>query len=120
LALGTLAATAACGGDRRVDSLVVGMPRDSALFVLTDTMVDSTTWIADSLPRIWRATPYFTDGQRIEIVWYSPSGEKRTPADTVPDEEVIPIVFIDGAVHGYGESALNGLYGRYRLPQNRY
>lgn len=97
------------------------MSRDSAVALLSGAPTDSAaTPYPDSLTRVWRSTPYLVNGQRIEIVFYSPSGEKRTATDTVPENEIVPVVIIDGKVLGYGRSALNDVYSRYPLPKNRY
>lgn len=119
--LGTALVAAACGGDARLDQVQPGIERDSVVQLLTQQAVgDSAPLNLDSLTNIWRSTPYFVNGQNVEIVFYSPSGEKRTPTDTVPENEIVPVVIIDGKVVGYGRSALNDLYSRYPLPKNRY
>lgn len=111
----------ACGGDSRVREVQTGMSRDSALATLTGTpLAEADPLNADSLANVWRSTPYFVNGQRVEIVYYSPSGEKRTATDTVPDERIIPVVLVDGKVVGYGQSALDQIYERFPLPRNKY
>jgi hypothetical protein len=102
------------------------MSRDSALAMLTDSSVgaissvDPTGMQADSLSRVWRETPYLVDGKRVTIIWYSPTGEKRTATDTVPDERVIPVVLIDGRVTGIGRTEYDRVVSRYGLPKNKY
>lgn len=113
-----------CSGDSKAEQVQPGISRDSALQVLTQSAPASRdsgfSANADSLKNVWRNTPYLVDGKLIEIIWYSPSGEKRTARDTVPKERVIPVVVIDGKVVGVGRSALEKVYREHKLPQNKY
>lgn len=124
LALASLAAVAACdGGDARTEQVTAGMSRDSALTVLASGADEATTAggaVPDSLRNVWRKTQYLVDGQMIEVLWYSASGEKWTAADTVPKGRVIPVVLVDGKVVGTGRAAYDQVAERYRLPKNKY
>jgi len=114
---------AACGGDSRTEQIQPGLSRDSVLTVLGQPAgggsADSAVG-ADSLKNVWRRTAYFMEGKNIEIIWYSPSGEKRTATDTVPENRVIPVVLIDGKVVGVGRTVYDQTAELYRLPKNRY
>ena len=93
------------GGDERTEQVLPGMSRDSVLATLGSSVPGATAESAmgaDSLRNVWRRTQYLVDGVNIEVIWYSPSGEKWTAADTVPAERVIPVVLLDGKVAGVG------------------
>jgi hypothetical protein len=116
---------AACsGGDARTEQIQPGQSRDSVLALLSlpgnDPASGDSAAGADSLKNVWRRTGYFTQGKSIEIIWYSPSGEKRTPADTVPEGRVIPVVLIEGRVIGVGRNVYEQTAQLYRLPPNKY
>ena len=120
-----LFAMACFGSDERTEQVVPGMSRDSALAALRSplggegaTLADSMG--ADSLKNVWRRTQYLVDGTNIEVLWYSPSGERWTATDTVPEERVIPVVLIDSKVVGVGRSAYDRVAEAYKLPRNRY
>ncbi|NUQ11070.1 MAG: hypothetical protein HUU26_01915 [Gemmatimonadaceae bacterium] len=118
-----LGAAACAGGDERTEQVLPGMSRDSVLATLGSSVPGATAESAmgaDSLRNVWRRTQYLVDGVNIEVIWYSPSGEKRTAADTVPEERVIPVVLLDGKVAGVGRSAYDRVAETYRLPRNRY
>jgi hypothetical protein len=122
----TFAGLAGCsGGDARTEQIQPGLSRDSVLSVLgqpaaaTAATPDSAV-AGDSLKNVWRRTAYFTEGKHIEILWYSPTGEKRTAADTVPEGRVIPVVLIDGQVIGVGRNIYEQTAQLYRLPPNKY
>lgn len=116
-----VSAAACAGGDERTEQVVAGMSRDSALATISmGTPGGLETLGADSLRNVWRRTQYLMNGVNIEVIWYSPSGEKWMAADTVPEERVIPVVVLDGKVAGVGRSAYNKVAEAYNLPPNRY
>jgi hypothetical protein len=120
----------ACGDrDARTEKLEPGIGRDSALAVLSDGSVIDSARIpppgalvpaSDTLKNIWRRAEYLVDGQKIEVLFYSPNDEKWKATDTIPDERVIPVVIIDGKVYGTGRNAYDDAVAKYRLPKTRY
>lgn len=118
-----LVANACAGGDERTEKVLPGMSRDSVLNTLASEMGGTPGTPAadgDSLKNVWRKTQYLMNGVNIEVIWYSPSGEKWTAADTVPKERVIPVVLLDGKVAGVGRSAYSRVAEQYKLPPNKY
>lgn len=109
---------ACAGGDERTEQVVAGMSRDSAMATLNAETGGAPG--ADSLKNVWRRTAYLMNGVNIEVIWYSPSGEKWTATDTVPEERVIPVVLLDGKVAGVGRSAYSRVAEAYKLPPNKY
>ncbi|HEX9563365.1 MAG TPA: hypothetical protein VF981_05320 [Gemmatimonadaceae bacterium] len=122
--LAAFGALACNPGDQRTEQVVAGMSRDSALAVLASQMGEAATVEGsagpDSLKNIWRRTQYLVDGQNIEVLWYSQTGERWSATDTVPAGRVIPVVLVDGKVIGVGRSAYDQVAERYKLPRNRY
>lgn len=119
--LAAVVAFAACGEkDARTEQIQPGIDRDSALAILGSGTSGSTAAPEDSLKNVWRRTQYLVDGKSLEVIWYSPSGEKWTATDTVPEERVIPVVMVDGKVSGVGRVAYETLAAQYRLPKNKY
>ena len=126
----SMLALAACGdGDKRTQQLEAGVDRDSALALLSDGVrIDSSRMPApgalvpssDTLKNIWRRAEYLVNGQRIEVLFYSPNDEKWKATDTVPKERVIPVVIVDGKVYGTGRNAYDDAVAKYGLPKDRY
>lgn len=119
--VGAVMMLAACaGGDERTEQVQAGMSRDSVLAALGSGAAPTDSAAGDSLKNVWRKTQYLMNGVNIEVIWYSPSGEKWSAADTVPEQRVIPVVLLDGKVAGVGRSAYDRVAEVYKLPPNRY
>ena len=96
--LATLIAVAtltACG-DRNIKQLTVGITRDSVLKILA---LGSTA--TDSTPNVYREERYLYDGRFITLLMYSPTGKKEG-ADTLPEEQLIPVVLRNDTLMGWG------------------
>ena len=114
-------AAACADGDARTEKVVAGMSRDSALAALNAEVPGAADAAgADSLKHVWRRTAYLMNGVNIEVLWYSPSGEKWTATDTIPKNRVIPVVLLEGKVAGVGRSAYDRVAEVYKLPPNKY
>jgi hypothetical protein len=83
-------------GDRNIGKLTVGITRDSVLKVLA---IGSTT--TDSTPNVYREERYLQNGRFITLLMYSPTGKKQG-TDTLPEEELIPVVLRDDTLTGWG------------------
>lgn len=95
-------AAAACSSeapqDPRISQLTVGMRRDSALMVLTDTSKGG-----DSLANIYRREMYLFNARPLEILFYSPDGAKEGTT-TVAESTLTPVVLNESRVTGWGWS----------------
>ena len=72
--------------DARLESLAVGIPKDSAIKVMGGT------------PQ--RTDPYLTNGQYLEAMYFPMQG--KTGPDAVTDRKMSPVIAIDGKLAGWG------------------
>ncbi|MBV6521181.1 MAG: hypothetical protein MNPFHGCM_01308 [Gemmatimonadaceae bacterium] len=121
-----IVAAACTEGDARTREITVGIDQDSAFKLLgasdgKPAVIDSAGGIeADTLHNVWRRTRYVVSGRLIEFVYYSPSNEKWKMKDTIPENEVIPVVLIDGKVRGVGKANAETVAKFYGIPINSY
>ncbi|MGH7711200.1 MAG: hypothetical protein ACREOG_07945 [Gemmatimonadaceae bacterium] len=87
------AALVACG-DARLRELKVGMTRDSVLIALGSAPPDSEAFLFDK-------DQYIVDGKSIEVFYYDPKS-RLAFVDSVPGEELTPVVLLGGKVAGWG------------------
>jgi len=97
VALATLAA--ACR-DKRLDTLHVGMPRDSVLALINQGE-------SDSLARVYKQETYFLQNlkgnvQYGNILFYNRKGAKEADQPKLERDAATPIVLADGKVIGWG------------------
>ena len=92
----TVTTLAGCGGDRNIGQLTVGIARDSVLRILAQ---GSTA--TDSTPNVYREERYLYDGHFITLLLYSATGKKEA-TDTIPEEQLIPVVLRDDTLTGWG------------------
>ena len=83
-------------GDRNIRRLSVGIARDSVLKILAQ---GSTA--TDSTPNVYREERYLYDGHFITMLMYSSTGKKEG-TETIPEEELIPVVLRDDTLTGWG------------------
>lgn len=96
IGLGTLAALSLSGcGDKRIDNLSRGIPRDSALKVLAGGPT------GDSLANVYKQETYLYNSHLINVLLYNKEGLTEKAA-SVPDKELTPVVLIDNKVSGWG------------------
>ena len=91
----TLATLTGCG-DKNIAKLTVGIPRDSVIKILGQG--SSAT---DSTPNVYREERYLNEGHFITMLMYSNTGKKEG-TETIPDEELIPVVLVDDTLTGWG------------------
>ena len=96
LVAATTAGLLAGCGDKRVDSLSTGIPRDSALKVLAGGPS------SDSLANVYKQEAYINNGKFINVLVYSKDGVKEAADPAVPDSKLTPVVVVDGKVAGWG------------------
>lgn len=109
-AVSTLAAVAACG-DSRVRQLDVGMSKDSMLKILA---ADAPA--GDTLPFVYKHTQYLADGQIFDLYFYDPQNREPLTNPEVTDNELTPLVVIDGKLAGTGWGYMDQVTDKYRLP----
>jgi hypothetical protein len=90
-----LTATTGCG-DKNIARLAVGIPRDSVIKLLGQGSAAT-----DSTPNVYREERYLNDGHLITMLMYSNTGKKEGE-QTIPDEELIPVVLVDDTLTGWG------------------
>jgi hypothetical protein len=93
--LATLATLTGCG-DKNIRQLSVGITRDSVLKILA---LGSTA--TDSTPNVYREDRYLYGGHFITMLMYSNTGKKEG-TETVPEEQLIPVVLRDDTLTGWG------------------
>ena len=92
----------ACG-DASIKKLSTGITRDSLLKIVGQ---GSTT--GDSLPHVYRTERYLLSGKMTDVYFYIPTDQK-SPADSVAEKELTPIVLTDGKVSGWGWTYFDSL-----------
>ena len=88
-------ATTGCG-DKNIARLSVGIPRDSVIKLLGQGSAAT-----DSTPNVYREERYLNDGHFITMLMYSNTGKKEGE-QTIPDEQLIPVVLVDDTLTGWG------------------
>jgi hypothetical protein len=90
-----LTATTGCR-DKNIARLAVGIPRDSVIKLLGQGSAAT-----DSTPNVYREERYLNEGHFITMLMYSNTGMKEG-AQTIPEEELIPVVLVDDTLTGWG------------------
>ncbi|HZI30597.1 MAG TPA: hypothetical protein VFD64_20710 [Gemmatimonadaceae bacterium] len=90
-----LAALTGCE-DKNIRNLTVGIPRDSVIKVLAQGSPAT-----DSTPNVYREERYLNAGHFITMLMYSSTGKKEAE-QTIPEEELIPVVLVNDTLTGWG------------------
>ena len=98
-------------GDARIKELSPGISRDSTLRI-----IGSGATVEDSLPNVYRAERYLSKAQMLEVLFYSPSGEKEG-RDSMPEGRLTPIVLRDGVVTGWGWQHFDSVAAEHGIPR---
>lgn len=90
-------ALTACGEaeDPRIKQLTAGISRDSALKILAGGS-------SDSMANIYRREQYLLSGKMIEILFFSPTGQKEGQGAEAAEATLRPVVVNEGTVSGWG------------------
>jgi len=115
VALATLAA--ACR-DKRLDTLHVGMPRDSVLALINQGE-------SDSLARVYKQETYFLQNlkgnvQYGNILFYNRKGTKEADQPKLERDAATPIVLADGKVIGWGWTFYDSVATINKFPANNF
>ncbi|MGQ0540055.1 MAG: hypothetical protein ACT4R6_14005 [Gemmatimonadaceae bacterium] len=106
-----IAGLAACG-DPRVKELSAGISRDSVLTILGD---GQRAPAGDSLPHVYDVAAYLVNSVNYEVFFYT-RGHAVAGADSLPREELTPIVLQDGSVSGWGWQHWDSVSKAINLP----
>ena len=90
-------AVVACG-DSRIRRLDRGIARDSVLRLLAQ---GATPVAGDTTPNVYREERYLRDAHWTTVLFYTPTGAKEGQ-ETVPENELTPIVLRDDTLTGWG------------------
>ncbi len=110
-----LLGVAACG-DARLRKPSKDIPRDSAMKLLLDKGA-----AADSSPHIYREARYLVDGRMYRISYYTKTNRKES-TDTLEkvepllDDELIPLVFVNDTLSGWGWDHWEDIAATINLP----
>jgi hypothetical protein len=98
--------------------LEVGMTRDQVLDLMGREPVTVEVPMEDTFERVdiphpYRTESYHAQGRRFEVLYYLTSETARDLAIT--DDELTPIVLVDGRVDGWGWGFWNDQVRRYEI-----
>ena len=113
LAVAGLVLLAACG-DSRLRNLEVGIGKDSLIKLLGEGAP-----AGDSLPNLYKHEQYFVDGKMFDIYMYDAKNRKAWLDPLVTDEELTPLVVVDGKLAGTGWNHMDGVTDQYRIEARR-
>jgi hypothetical protein len=111
-ALGTVTTLAACGEDKRVKELNVGITRDSAVGVLAQEIKGGGR---DSFPNVYTREHFLIAGKNVEVLYFTPNNEKAAK-DTVPMKRLTPLVFINNQLAGKGWTFWDSVSTANKIP----
>jgi hypothetical protein len=94
-ALGLMVFAAACGGDRAISELDVGISKDSTLKIF-GAVGD------DTLHNVYDYGNYIISGKILEIYYYDPKNRKFRRDSVDRRKDVTPVVMVDSKVAGWG------------------
>ena len=109
LATGVLVLLSACE-DRRVRQLEVGMSKDSVV-----KLVGVGAPKGDTLPNVYRHNQYFVDSKLFDIYLFDEKNRKAWLDPEVTDNELIPLVLVDGKLVGTGWGYMDEVTNKYRI-----
>lgn len=90
--------------------LAPGLRRDSVLRIL-----QHETGRKDSLPLIYRKESFLFNGSSLEVLYFSRL-DKRWPKDSLPPEQVTPLVFVNDQLAGWTWAKWDTIATAARLP----
>ncbi|HET6681587.1 MAG TPA: hypothetical protein VFG84_10340 [Gemmatimonadaceae bacterium] len=103
-------ALAACG-DARAKDLTAGISRDSTLAIM-----QTVPSAADSLPNVHERGVYLIGGKLMEVMLFPRDGSAHK-GETIPDEEITPVVLANDSLMGWGWTFWDSVATANRLPR---
>lgn len=107
--------TARTQNREHLNTLTVGMTRDQVLSIMGTKTIKTHERLqgTGTITNPYRTESYMANGRRIEVVYYYTDLKRADGAIT--DDELTPIVLVDGKVDGWGWGYWNDLMQRYEL-----
>ena len=99
----------ACG-DSRLRALDVGISKDSLI-----TLVGQGAPADDTLPNLYRHSQYFVDGKMFDVYYFDPKNRDIVVTPDVADQELTPLVVIDGKLAGSGWNYMDDVTDKHRI-----
>jgi hypothetical protein len=100
-ALTSAVALAACGEDKRIKQLNLGITRDSAVSILSHDLKGNEP---DSFPNVYARDRYLIEGKSYEVLYFTPNNEKEG-RDSVPAYKLTPLLFVNNMLAAKGWDA---------------
>ncbi len=110
LAALSLVAFGACK-DARLRTLETGMAKDSVIAVLADGQPAK----ADTIQNVYNHTRYLMDAKEIDIYMFDPKNRKLWSEPDVTNDELTPVVVIDGKLDGWGWDHMEEVTSKFRI-----
>ena len=110
--IATATTLVACGEDKRVKQLNIGITRDSAVSVLAQEIRGGGT---DSFPNVYSRERFLAGGKGYEVLYFTPNNEKAGQ-DTVPYSKLTPLVFVENLLVAKGWSAWDSISRANNIP----
>lgn len=99
-------ATVRADNRMRLNALSPGMSRDTVLAVMGESADREIT-------NPYRTESYEAQGRRFTVLYYYTDLKKRD--DAITDDELTPLVLVDGRLDGWGWGYWNSLVQKYEL-----
>ena len=112
LVIGAVLVSTACE-DKRVAELHEGIPRDSALSMISHGVSPDAK--PDSQYNVYTRNRYLIAGKNYEVLFFTPNNEKAGK-DTVPLKKLTPLVFVDNRMIGKGWAFWDSVSGANHIP----
>jgi hypothetical protein len=96
--------------DKRVKQLQAGITRDSVLSVTAKGTAGT-----DSMPSIYTSSRFLINGKTLEVLYFD-SRNRKAGLDTVPYNQLTPLVMYDGKLVGKGWSVWDSVGTANKIP----
>ena len=114
--MGAVLVSTACE-DKRVAALHEGIPRDSAISVISHGVLPTAA--PDSQFNVYTRARYLIGGKNYEVLYFTPNNEKAGK-DAMPLKKLTPLVFVDNRMVGKGWEQWDSISTANKIPlQNR-
>jgi hypothetical protein len=87
------------------------MAKDSVIAVLADGQPAK----ADTIQNVYNHTRYLMDAKEIDIYMFDPKNRKLWTEPDVTNDELTPVVVIDGKLDGWGWDHMEEVTSKFRI-----